>query len=62
MRPGLPRAGSYDEAGPEGFPEGVQVLVDNAVAVGNITRFAQNRGYQVEDAVSGEIHTLTIKK
>ncbi len=43
-------------------PEGVQVLVDNAVAVGNITRFAQNGGYQVEDAVSGEIHTLTIKK
>lgn len=44
-------------------PDGIQVLVDNSVALGNVTRFAQNAGYQVA-SVSGadDSHTLTISK
>ncbi len=43
-------------------PTGVQVVVDNAVAVANITRFAQNAGYQVSVADKDGLHTLTIQK
>lgn len=43
-------------------PAGIEVLVDNAVAVANITRFAQNAGYQVRAAEAGGIHTLTLSK
>lgn len=44
-------------------PAGVEVLVDNAVALGNVTRFAQNAGYQVRSAAGeGDTHTLTISK
>ncbi|MEA5058804.1 MAG: preprotein translocase subunit TatB [Clostridia bacterium] len=44
-------------------PEGIEVLVDNAVALGNVTRFAQNAGYQVHSAQGADdTHTLTISK
>lgn len=44
-------------------PAGIEVLVDNAVALGNVTRFAQNAGYQVQSAAGdGDTHKLTITK
>ena len=44
-------------------PAGIEVLVDNAVALGNVTRFAQNAGYQVQSAPGeGDTHKLTIIK
>lgn len=44
-------------------PEGIEVLVDNAVALGNVTRFAQNAGYQVSSVSRTDgTHTLTISK
>ena len=43
-------------------PAGVQVLVDNQVAVANISRFAQNGGYQVSVADKDGVFTLTIQK
>ena len=44
-------------------PAGIEVLVDNAVALGNVARFAQNAGYQVScQSGGGDIHTLTISK
>ena len=44
-------------------PAGIEVLVDNAVALGNVTRFAQNAGYQVQStAGEGDAHKLTITK
>ena len=41
-------------------PEGVSVTVDNNVAVGNITRFAENLGYKVEKKEENGIYTLVI--
>lgn len=43
-------------------PAGVQVLVDNQVAVANISRFAQNGGYQISVADKDGVFTLTIQK
>ena len=39
-----------------------EVLVDNATAQGNVTRFAQSNGYSVSDATEGEVVRLTLKK
>ena len=41
-------------------PTGVQVVVDNAVAVANITRFAQNKGLAVRVENKGSDFQLTI--
>ena len=38
------------------------VLVDNTTAVGNITRFAENKGYQVACTEAGEDFQLVISK
>lgn len=44
-------------------PAGVEVLVDNACALGNVTRFAENAGYQVSEKPGvGDTHVLTISK
>ena len=43
-------------------PQGVQVQVDNPCAVENITRFATNRGYQVDVCEEDGEFTLTLKK
>jgi tRNA 2-thiouridine synthesizing protein A len=43
-------------------PTGVTVLVDNACAVENITRFARNSGYQVNVAKDGAATKLTLQK
>lgn len=43
-------------------PAGVEVLVDNAAAVANVTRFAQNAGYQVRATEANGIHTLSLSK
>ena len=42
--------------------EGAIVLVDNATAQGNVTRFAQNNGYQVRTEEAAGVYTLTISK
>lgn len=41
-------------------PERLTVLVDDQCAVGNITRFANNRGYQVRVARQGDEFTLEL--
>jgi len=38
------------------------VLVDNAVAAGNVTRFAENHGYSVSSVRQGDEFTLTLSK
>ena len=38
----------------------LQVLVDNQVAVDNITRFARNKGLAVSVSQQGDEYTLTI--
>ena len=44
-------------------PAGIEVLVDNATALGNVSRFAQSAGYQVNSApVEGDTQKLTITK
>ncbi len=43
-------------------PEGVQVLVDNAIAVENITRFAANKGYSVKKSAQNGLFTLEITR
>lgn len=43
-------------------PAGVTVTVDNMAAVGNITRYAGNYGYDITDDANGAEHTLTLKK
>lgn len=39
-----------------------QVLVDNATARENVTRFAQNAGYQVKVSQQGEDFCLDLKR
>lgn len=43
-------------------PEGVTVIVDNAIAVENITRFAGNKGYKTEKKVENGLYTLEITR
>lgn len=43
-------------------PEGIQVLVDNATARENITRFGKNAGYQVEVKEINDDYLLTLTK
>jgi tRNA 2-thiouridine synthesizing protein A len=43
-------------------PSGAEILVDNACAVENITRFAHSAGYDVVAAKNGEELKLTLKK
>jgi len=43
-------------------PEELVVLVDDPCAVENVTRFANNQGYQVEKEESGEEFRLTLRK
>ncbi|MDD3214898.1 MAG: sulfurtransferase TusA family protein [Eubacteriales bacterium] len=43
-------------------PSGAEVLVDNACAVENISRFARNSGYQVAVQKNGDDIKLTLKK
>ena len=46
----------------KGEPEKLTVLVDDRCAVGNITRFASNRGYRVEVRQNGDEFTLELTK
>ena len=43
-------------------PSTLDVLVDNRTAVENITRFAQNRGYQTAEQSEGADFRLTLTK
>jgi len=43
-------------------PDGISVLVDNAIAVENITRFAGNQGYQVAKKEENGVYTLEITR
>lgn len=43
-------------------PEGITVLVDNAIAVENITRFAGNKGYNVAKKAENGVYTLEITR
>ncbi|MBR0025693.1 MAG: sulfurtransferase TusA family protein [Clostridia bacterium] len=43
-------------------PEGITVLVDNAIAVENITRFAGNKGYKVAKTAENGVYTLEITR
>lgn len=43
-------------------PEGISVLVDNPIAVENITRFAGSKGYKVEKSLEGGVFTLVISR
>lgn len=46
----------------KGAPEQLTVLVDDQCAVGNITRFANSRGYQVKVSQNGDEFTLELTK
>ncbi len=46
----------------ENAPNEITVLVDNRVAVENITRFAKSQKYTVTVTESGEDYTLTLNK
>ena len=43
-------------------PAALEVLVDNRCSVENVTRFAQNSGYQVAVAPEGQDFRLTLTK
>lgn len=43
-------------------PAALEVLVDNQCAVENVTRFAENHGYQVAAAAEGRDFRLTMEK
>jgi len=44
-------------------PDGIEVIVDNSTALGNVTRFAQNAGYQVTDKPAEDgCYSLSISK
>jgi len=43
-------------------PAVLEVLVDNACSVENVTRFATNSGYSVTAEADGEDYKLTLKK
>lgn len=43
-------------------PDGISVLVDNPIAVENITRFAGNKGYKVEKKEDNGVYTLEITR
>lgn len=43
-------------------PNILEVLVDNQCSVENVTRFAQNQGYQVDVTESGEDFRLVLTK
>ncbi|HBG01359.1 MAG TPA: preprotein translocase subunit TatB [Firmicutes bacterium] len=44
------------------FPQGVQVLLDNAASRDNVKRFAESRGYKTETTSDGEDFVLTVTK
>ena len=46
----------------KGAPESLTVLVDDQCAVGNITRFANSRGYRVKVREAGGEFTLELTK
>jgi len=48
--------------GLEESPAGVSVVVDNPIAVENISRFASNKGYKVEKKEENELYTLVITR
>ncbi len=43
-------------------PAEITVMVDNRVAVENITRFARSQGYTVAVAEDGDDYSLTLNK
>lgn len=43
-------------------PKYIEVLVDNQCAVDNVTRFAQNQGYNVEVSPDGTDFRLKLNK
>lgn len=43
-------------------PDTLEVLVDNQCSVENVTRFANNQGYQVTVAQEGDDFRLVLKK
>ena len=43
-------------------PATLEVLVDNACAVENITRFAGNNGYRASSAAEGPDYRITLEK
>lgn len=43
-------------------PDTLEVLVDNACAMENVTRFAMNSGYEVSAQEKDEEYLLTLKK
>ena len=43
-------------------PDTLEVLVDNACSVENVTRFAKNSGYTVTAEKDGEDFKLTLQK
>jgi tRNA 2-thiouridine synthesizing protein A len=50
------------QKGVKANPEGGKIVVDAAVAVENIKRFAAARKYQVDVTQDGRDYTLTLKK
>ena len=46
----------------KGAPAELDVLVDNQTAMENVTRFAQNQGYQVTSAPEGSDFRLHLTK
>lgn len=48
--------------GLEQHPTGLVVLVDNSTARENITRFARNKGYQVQAEQVGADYRMTVSK
>jgi len=45
-----------------GNPDRLEVLVDNQCSVENVTRYANNQGYQVETSADGEDFRLILTK
>ena len=45
-----------------GNPDKLEVLVDNRCSVENVTRYANNQGYQVETTMDGEDFRLVLTK
>lgn len=48
--------------GLEASPEGIEISVDNMVAVENVKRYAQNAGYKVNTEEKDGIFVLAIAK
>lgn len=48
--------------GLEESPNGIVIMVDNAIAVENITRFVQNKGYKIEKKMDNGLFSLEITR